>query len=339
MPDEVFADIIDLIQTAPEQDQAAIDAVWQRDAHLTKPSGSLGKLEHLVAWLAGWQRTAQPHMEAPMMAIFAGNHGVVVEGVSAFPAEVTAQMVANFANNGAAISQICKANEINLRVFELALEMPTGNICSEPAMQDKVCAATMAYGMESIEGAPDVLGIGEMGIGNTTPAAAIFAALFGGTGQDWVGRGTGVDDEMLKHKADIVDRALEHHKQAIGDPLQILARLGGREIAAMAGAIIAARHHKIPVMVDGFVATAAAAVLYAVHPASLDHCQFAHLSDEQGHRLALETMAKTPLLDLGMRLGEGSGAGVALGIVRTALAVHRDMATFEQAAVSVKSTV
>lgn len=332
-----FADIVDLLNITPPGDEFAVERVKERDRKLTKPPGSLGELERLVEFLARWQGKAKPTMDSPMVAIFAGNHGVTEQGVSAFPRAVTAQMVANFTAGGAAISQICQLHELNLRVFELALEVPTGDITRAAAMDDRMCAATVAYGMEAIAGKPDVLAVGEMGIGNTTVAAAIYAALFGGTGADWVGRGTGVDDAGLKRKADAVDRALARHAGELGDPLAVLARLGGREIAAMLGAIIAARAQKTPVIVDGFVATAAAAVAHAANPASIDHCVFAHSSAEHGHARALAAMGKTPLLDLGMRLGEGTGAALAMVLAKTALHLHRNMATFESAGVSDKS--
>jgi nicotinate-nucleotide--dimethylbenzimidazole phosphoribosyltransferase len=272
-----------------------------------------------------------------MVAVFAGNHGVTEQGVSAYPREVTAQMVANFTAGGAAISQICWLHELNLRVFELALELPTGDITREAAMDDRMCAATIAYGMEAVAGKPDLLCIGEMGIGNTTVAAALFAALHGGSGADWVGRGAGVDDAGLIRKADAVDRALELHKDALTDPLAVLARLGGREIAAMLGALVAARHQKVPVIVDGFVATAAASIAQAVNPAAIEHCLFAHVSAESAHGRALAAIGARPLLDLGMRLGEGSGAALAAVLVKTALHLHRNMATFASAGVRDKA--
>jgi nicotinate-nucleotide--dimethylbenzimidazole phosphoribosyltransferase len=272
-----------------------------------------------------------------MVAIFAGNHGVTDQGVSAYPREVTAQMVANFTAGGAAISQICKLHELNLRVFELALELPTGDITRHAAMDDRTCAATIAYGMEAVAGKPDLLCIGEMGIGNTTVAAALFAALYGGSGADWVGRGAGVDDAGLARKADAVDRALARHKAALTDPLTALARLGGREIAAMLGALVAARHQKVPVIVDGFVATAAAAIAQAVNPAAIEHCVFSHVSAEKGHVRALASLGVRPLLDLGMRLGEGSGAALAAVLAKTALHLHRHMATFAAAGVRDKA--
>jgi nicotinate-nucleotide--dimethylbenzimidazole phosphoribosyltransferase len=331
-----FAEILDLLLLVPEGDEEAVDAIRIRDGQLTKPAGSLGRLEELVEWLARWQGKAEPSLDNPMVAIFAANHGVTAQGVSAYPREVTVQMVKNFTDGGAAISQICALHELNLRVFELALELPTGDITLEPAMDERMCAATIAYGMEAVAGGPDCLAIGEMGIGNTTVAAALFAALHGGSGADWVGRGTGVDDAGLARKIGAVDRALARHGASGADPLGLLARLGGREIAAMLGALVAARHQKIPVLVDGFVATAAAAVAHAVNPEAIDHCVFAHVSAEQAHARALERLGARPLLDLGLRLGEGSGAALGLVLAKTALHVHRNMATFADAGVSTR---
>lgn len=333
-----FADIVELLVAVPDGDEKAVAAVRERDAQLTKPPGSLGRMEELVEFLARWQHRAKPRLANPMVTIFAGNHGVTDQGVSAFPREVTAQMVANFTNGGAAISQICGLHEINLRVFELALELPTGDITKEAALDDQMCAATIAYGMEAVAGKPDLICIGEMGIGNTTIAAAIYAALYGGKGEDWVGRGTGLDDAGLARKADAVNRALALHAEQLDHPLAILARLGGREIAAMLGAIVAARHQKVPVIIDGYVATAAAAIAHAVNPASINHCLFAHVSAEGAHKMVLEKMGQNGLLDLGMRLGEGSGAALAAVMAKTALHLHDNMATFQAAAVSGKSS-
>ncbi|KKB81352.1 nicotinate-nucleotide--dimethylbenzimidazole phosphoribosyltransferase [Devosia soli] len=329
-----FADIVELLTAVPDGDEAAVAAVRKRDADLTKPGGSLGRLEDLVEFLARWQHRAVPRLENPMVTIFAGNHGVADRGVSAYPQDVTAQMVANFTNGGAAISQICGLHEINLRVFELALELPTGDITREPALDDQMCAATIAYGMEAVAGKPDLIGLGEMGIGNTTIAAAIYAALYGGTGADWVGRGSGLDDAGLARKIDAVDRALALHKDSFDHPLSILARLGGREVAAMLGALIAARHQKVPVVIDGYVATAAAAIAHAVNPEAIDHCLFAHVAAEGAHGKVLAHLGKAPLLDLGMRLGEGTGAALGVVLAKTALHLHANMATFESAGVS-----
>ena len=328
-----FDDIRALLAAMPGADSGAAQAVAERDAHLTKPPGSLGKLEDIAQWLASWQGRA-PAVSRPLVAIFAGNHGVTKQGVSPFPAEVTAQMIANFAAGGAAINQICIAHDLGLKVFDLALELPTADITEEAALSERDCAATMAFGMESIAGGTDLLCIGEMGIGNTTIAAAIFYALFGGQASDWAGAGTGHDADGISLKARVIEKAMETHKDALGDPLEVLRRLGGREIAAMTGAILAGRMQRIPVVVDGFVATAAAAILYKIDQTALDHCLFAHVSAEQAHAKALQAMNKTALLDLGMRLGEGTGAALAAGIIRAAALCHTGMATFEQAAVA-----
>jgi nicotinate-nucleotide--dimethylbenzimidazole phosphoribosyltransferase len=325
-----------LVRTMPGADAAAVARVRARDAVLTKPPGSLGRLEEIAEWLAAWQGRAPPAVNRPLVAIFAGNHGVAAQGVSAYPAEVTAQMVENFRRGGAAINQLCLAYDLGLKVYDLALEQPTGDITQTAAMEERDCAATMAFGMEAIAGSVDLLAIGEMGIGNTTVAAAILCGLFGGDPGGWVGPGTGVDDAGLARKRDAVAKALALHRGHLSDPLEVLRRLGGREIAAMAGAVLAARMGHVPVIVDGFVATAAVAVLYAMDRRAVEHCLFAHVSAEPAHRRALEAMGVRPLLDLGMRLGEGTGAALAAGIVRAAARLHSGMATFAEAGVSDK---
>jgi nicotinate-nucleotide--dimethylbenzimidazole phosphoribosyltransferase len=331
-----FDDIRDLLKKMPKADEAACAAAREREGQLTKPAGSLGRLEEIAEWLAGWQGTPRPHVDKPLVAVFAGNHGVVAQGVSPFPQSVTQAMVANFTAGGAAINQICKTFDLSLKVYELALEQPTGDITQAPALSERDCAATMAFGMEALASEPDLLALGEMGIGNTTVAAAIFHALYGGKAEDWVGRGTGVDDEGLRRKAEAVRSAVARHREHLSDPLEVLARLGGREIAAMAGAIIAARLRRTPVMLDGFVVCSAAAVLHALDPTALDHCLAGHVSAERAHKYALKLIGKTPLLDLGMRLGEGSGAALAIGIVKAAVACHNGMATFAEAGVAGK---
>jgi nicotinate-nucleotide--dimethylbenzimidazole phosphoribosyltransferase len=335
-PPRPFDDIRALIKAMPGPDEAAVAAVRAREAELTKPAGSLGRLEDIVAWLAAWQGVARPHVDQPLVAVFAGNHGVVAQGVSPFPSSVTQAMVANFTTGGAAINQICKTFDLSLKVFELALEVPTGDITTGPALDEKACAATMAFGMEALASGADLLCLGEMGIGNTTVAAAIYHALWGGKAEDWVGRGTGVDDAGLKRKADAVSRAVALHRQHLSDPLEILSRLGGREIAAIGGAILAARIQRVPVLLDGFVVCAAAAILHALDPTALDHCLAAHVSAESAHVEVLRRLGKRPILDLGMRLGEGSGAALAVGIVKSALACHLGMATFAEAGVAGK---
>jgi nicotinate-nucleotide--dimethylbenzimidazole phosphoribosyltransferase len=331
-----FDDIRALLRDMPAADDKALTVARGRQAQLTKPAGSLGRLEEIAEFLAAWQG-GPPHVDNALVAVFAGNHGVAAQGVSSFPPSVTEAMVANFQAGGAAINQICKTFDLSLKVYELALSQPTGDITLGAAMDERGCAATMAFGMEALAGAPDLLILGEMGIGNTTVAAAVYAALYGGEAEEWVGRGTGVDDAGLARKADAVRRALAFHKDHLDDPLQVLARLGGREIAAMAGAILGARHQRVPVLLDGFVVCAAAAVLHALDSTALDHCLAGHVSAENAHARALREIDKAPLLNLGMRLGEGTGAAVAVGIVKAAVACHNGMATFGEARVAEKS--
>ncbi len=332
-----FADIRRLVATMPEADAEAAEAVAVRDAQLTKPAGALGRMEDLVAWLAAWQGKAPPSLDRPLVCVFAASHGVTRRGVSAFPDAVNRQMLDNFAAGGAAINQICATYGLGFKVFDLALDMPTGDICEGPALDERGCVATMAFGMESIAAGTDCLGLGEMGIGNTTIAAAIYAALFGGEPARWVGRGTGVDEAGYARKVAAVEAALAHHAGHLDDPLEVLRRLGGREIAAMAGAILAARLQRVPVVIDGYVSTAAAAILHALDARALDHCLAGHVSAEGAHAEVLERLGLKPLLALGMRLGEGSGAGMAIGLLKGALACHRDMATFAQAGVAGRS--
>jgi nicotinate-nucleotide--dimethylbenzimidazole phosphoribosyltransferase len=258
---------------------------------------------------------------------------VARRGLSAYPAGVNHEMLANFAAGGAAINQICASLNLGFKVFDLALELPTDDIVEGPAMDEKACVATMAFGMEAIAGGTDLLAVGEMGIGNTTVAAAIYAALYGGPAAQWVGQGSGVDDDGVARKVGVIEAALRRHEGHFDDPLEVLRRLGGRDIAAIAGAILAARLQRIPVVLDGYVATSAAAILHALHPAAIDHCVAGHLSAEGAHREVLERMGKIPLLALGLRLGEGAGAALAAGLVRTATSCHAGMATFEQAGV------
>ncbi len=332
-----FEEIRLLVESLPQPCAASVAAVRERDAQLTKPPGALGRLEEIVEWLAAWQRRAEPALDRPMVAVFAANHGVVAQGVSAFPAEVTKQMLANFTAGGAAINQICQTFGVALKVYELALDHPTRDFSQEPAMDEPAAAATLAYGMEAVAGGVDLLVPGEMGIGNTTSAAAIYAALYGGPASRWTGRGAGLDDAGLSRKNAVIDAALKLHGPHLDDPLEILRRLGGREIAAMMGAILAARMHRAPVLLDGYVSCAAAALLHAMNSEAIAHCRAGHVSAEGAHRKVLEILEKPPLLDLGMRLGEGSGAAVAIGLVKAALACHTGMATFESAGVSGKS--
>lgn len=328
-----FDDILALVGQIQGPDEDVRAKVRARDAMLTKPAGSLGRLEELAEWVAVWQRQHPPQILRPLVAVFAGNHGVAKHAVSAFPQSVTVQMVENFAVGGAAVNQLCVANDLGLKVFDLALEYPTGDITVEPALSEVDCVKTIAFGMEAIAGGTDLLCIGEMGIANTTISSALYAGLFGGDAADWCGRGTGVDDEGLARKVAAVEKALETHKDHLDKPLEVLARLGGREFAAMFGAVLAARLQNIPVIVDGFNTCAAVAVLYKIDPKAIDHCIFSHTSAEGAHRKALDAMGVEGLFDFGLRLGEGSGAALAAGVVKAAVKVHEGMATFEQASV------
>jgi nicotinate-nucleotide--dimethylbenzimidazole phosphoribosyltransferase len=328
-----LADVRRLVATMPGPDSAAAAAFRDRDNQLTKIPGSLGRLEEIGEWLATWTGRIPPRVEKPLIAVFAANHGINAQGVSAFPAAVTMQMVANYAAGGAAINQFCKANRLDLEVVPLDLETPTPDVSVEDAYDEAGVVAAIGAGFAAATGGTDLLGFGEMGIGNTAIASAIYAGLFGGPVADWVGPGTGVVGPALANKIAVVGRAVAR----LGgdrDPLEVLRRVGGPEIAAMVGAILAARHARVPVIIDGFVTTAAAAVVFCLDPTAIDHCVFAHKSAEPAHVRVLEKLGKAPILDLGMRLGEGTGAAVAAGIVRIAAAYHAGMATFAEAGVS-----
>lgn len=330
-------DIRNLLRMMPAKDKEAIAAVRARDRELTKPASSLGRLETLVEWLAAWQGDPKPVITRPLMTIFAGNHGIAAKGVSAYPQSVTQSMVENFAAGGAAINQLCAVHELGLKIFDLALEVPTPDISEEDAFDGNGCAATIAFGMEAIAGGTDLLCVGEMGIGNTTVASIIYHALYGGEAADWTGPGTGIDSETMRRKVSLVAQTVARIGGPVShsrlDGLEVLRRAGGREIAAIAGAILAARHQRIPVIVDGFVATSAAAILHAMKADAIDHCLFAHRSVEPAHGAVLARLGKEPLLDLKMGLGEGTGAALAAGIVKAAVKTHSDMATFSQAGI------
>ncbi len=256
------------------------------------------------------------------------------QGISAFPAEVTAQMVINFENGGAAINQLAKAFGAKFSVHSLQLDQPTQDFTKNAAMSETECLQAIQAGWQAVDASSDFLVVGEMGIGNTTVAAAICTAVFGGNGEEWAGPGTGVDAAGVSRKADVINRAIGHHLEHLSEPLEILRRLGGRELAAMVGAIASARNKNIPLVLDGFVVCAAAAILHAIADESLDHCIAGHCSAEPGHTNLLKKLKKQPLLQLGMRLGEGSGAALALGIIKGAIATHSGMASFAEAGVA-----
>ena len=323
-----------LIASLPDGDEPAARAAAAREGQLTKPAGALGRLEELSAWLARWQGRHPPRIDRPRVAVFAGNHGVAARGVSAYPPAVTAQMVQNFIAGGAAINQLCKTVDADLRVYEMALDHPTRDFTEGPALSDEECARAAAYGMMAVETGIDLLCLGEMGIANTTSAAALCHALHGGAAADWVGPGTGAEGATLARKIEAVAAGVARNRAIMTDPFAVLRCVGGHELAAIAGAVLAARLAHVPVVLDGYAATAAAAVLHAARPGALDHCIVADRSAEPGHARLLERLGKRPVLDLGMRLGEASGAALAVGILRAAVACHTGMATFAEAGVS-----
>ncbi|MET0371737.1 MAG: nicotinate-nucleotide--dimethylbenzimidazole phosphoribosyltransferase [Sphingobium sp.] len=318
----------------PAPDASAAAKARARQGQLTKPPGSLARLEDIAIFFAGWQGVEKPVLEAGRALIFAGNHGVTVHGVSAFPLEVTAQMVANFANGGAAINALAAASGLDLRVVPLDLDRPTADFTRHAAMSEAECLAALCAGADAVDPGEHLIVVGEMGIGNSTAAAALAARSFGGSATQWVGPGTGLDKEGVERKAKVVADALAFHDAAPRTAFETLRRVGGREIAAIAGAVLRARHLRIPVILDGFISCAAIAPLAAAAPDIVHHCIAGHCSAEPGHGLLLERLGLEPLLRLGMRLGEGSGAAVAANIVRSALAAHAGMATFAEAGVS-----
>ena len=323
-----------LMAHLPGPDLEAGTAAALRQTQLTKPAGALGRLEELAIWLATWQARHPPRLDHPRTLVFAGNHGVAARDVSAYPAAVTAQMVQNFIAGGAAVNQLCRVLDAGLKVYEMNLDTPTGDIVVEPAMSETECAKAMAYGMMAVEPGIDALALGEMGIGNTTAAAALCSGLFGGEAELWTGPGTGVAGAALEAKRRAVAEAVALHRQSARDSFDMLRRLGGVELAAITGAVLAARLGRVPVVLDGFASTTAAAVLYAADRHALDHCVVGHVSTEPGHRRLLERIGQRPLLDLGMRLGEASGATLAFAVLRAAVACHNGMATFSEAGVS-----
>lgn len=333
---QTVAEFKSVLSTMQGPDVAVQSQAEARNGQLTKPAGSLGRLEDLAIWYAAWRGQARPRLDTVQIAVFAGNHGVTAQGVSAFPAAVTHQMVANFNAGGAAINQLAQVAGADLTVVALDLDRPTGDFTQCVAMEDADLAAALSAGWNAVDPTADLFVAGEMGIGNTTVAAALAAAFFGGGAEAWVGRGTGVDDDGLARKRAAVDAGLARHRDVVasGDALAILGALGGREVAAMTGAMARARAERIPVILDGFIACAAAAVLARAVPGGLDHVVAGHVSAESAHSRLLDAIGKAPILSLGLRLGEGSGAAVAIPVLKAAVACLSGMATFAEAGVA-----
>jgi nicotinate-nucleotide--dimethylbenzimidazole phosphoribosyltransferase len=320
----------------------------KRQSSLTKPAGSLGRLEQLAIDLCGLQATERPHADNPAIVIFAGDHGVTAQGISAYPSAVTVEMLRNFANGGAAINVLARAIGARLLVVDVGTlaettvagvqrDKPrcgTRDFSVETAMSSADLDFVLSAGRRAInkvrEDGADIVVLGEMGIGNTTSAAAIAAALLGCSGADIVGAGTGLGQDGIRRKAEVVSGALAFHKldRAGASPLEILSRVGGFEIAALTGAILAATQYGLPILIDGFIVTVAALAAVRINPQCRPWLLFSHVSEERGHRLVLDALDAKPLLDLGLRLGEGSGAAIALPVVRLACKLHSGMATF-----------
>ena len=330
--------IAEAIRHLPDRDESAASEAADRQAQLTKPAGSLGRLEELAIWLAAWQGKEKPSLDKIVTLVFAGNHAVASRGVSAFPSDVTVQMVANFEHGGAAINQLCRLAGSELIVIPLKLDRPAADFTLGPSLNESEFLKTVNAGFEAVPEDADVVCIGEMGIGNTTAAAAVAYGLYEGAAEDWVGRGTGVDDAGLQRKIDVLNAGYDANRDLLHSSLGALRAFGGRELAAMFGAALACRMKRVPLVVDGYVSTAAVAPLHAMNPHGLEHALFAHRSAEQAHQHLVARLGQAPLLDLGMRLGEASGAAIAALILRAAVETHNGMATFAEAGVSDSET-
>jgi nicotinate-nucleotide--dimethylbenzimidazole phosphoribosyltransferase len=328
----------DTLERIPGADRAAAAAAQQALDAKTKPRGSLGRLEEVAARVAGIRRTPEPGRLRAVVVVAAADHGVAAEGVSAYPAEVTRQMLANFEAGGAAVSVLARAAGASVRVVDAGVGSPTGNIAEGPAMSRADAVAWIERGIEAAdELAADDIGIvalGEMGIANSTAAAALAAALLGVDAAAVCGRGTGLDDAGLARKVEVVRRAQRANDVDASDPIATVAALGGHELAFLCGLALGAAARSLVVLLDGFISSAAALVAARLAPTAVDAMIAAHLSPEPGHRLILDALGLEPLVDLGLRLGEGSGAALAFPVIDGALAVLAEMATFASAGVT-----
>jgi nicotinate-nucleotide--dimethylbenzimidazole phosphoribosyltransferase len=313
----------------PGPNQAARAAVAERAARVLRPSGALARLDEVAGWLAGWQRTDRPAVRAPVALVFAADHGVVAESVSAYPPSVTASVAKAIDEGVATSSVLARMAGVDLAVVDVGIGLPTGDVAREPALTEERFLDCLAAGREAVASRrTDLLILGEMGIGNTTCAAAVSGALFGGSAADWTGAGAGLDADGVARKAKVVEEA--RGRIGPGGPLDVLRELGGAELVAIAGAVIEARRRSIPVVLDGYVVTAAAAPLEVARPGALDHCLAAHRAAEPGHGRLLDRLGMRPLLDLEMRLGEGSGALLAVPLIRMAAAAVTDVGTLDE---------
>jgi nicotinate-nucleotide--dimethylbenzimidazole phosphoribosyltransferase len=321
-----------LLTDLPEPDADAREAVAARAATVLRPTGAFERLDAVAAWLAGWQRTDRPAVDAPHAVVFAADHGVAAAGVSAYPAEVTVAMLDALDKGAATSVAMARALGIVLDVVDVGVGRPTADLRFEPALSPERFDACVQAGVDAVARAEgsDLLVFGEMGIGNTTAAAAVAATLTDEPAERWCGRGTGVDDDGLARKIEAVDVCRARVRAATGDPIEILRHAGGAELAAIAGATVEARRRSIPVVLDGYVATAALAPLAFARDGALDHVVAGHRSAEPGHRHLLERLELEPLLDLDLRLGEGTGALAAVPLIRLAAVAVVDVATFQE---------
>jgi len=329
-----MGDLLQLLNDLPEPDHRSGRAVRERAAQVLRPAGALDRFDRVAVWLAEWQRTARPRVDAVAGLVFAADHGVAVRGVSAYPSSVTAAMVGAMREGVATASVMASVLGIDLSVVDVGVGRPTGDITIEDALTSDRFVECWTTGSKAVAALdrPDLLVVGEMGIGNTTIAAAVCAALFGGDADMWAGLGTGVDAAALERKRTAVDMA---RARVNGEPpLEILRRVGGAELVAIAGAVTEARARLVPVVLDGFVVSAACAILEVARPGALDHTLAGHCSAEPGHRLLLDKLGKPPLLDLGMRLGEASGALAAVPLIKLAAASVTEVATFDEWGIS-----
>ena len=327
-------DVRAILCNLPGPDDDAAAAARDREANLTKPAGSLGRLESLAEWLSAWQGRHPPEMNNPHAAVFVGNHGIARLGVSAYPMEVTVQMHQNYLHGGAGFNAMCRASRVAYDIYDIEMDRPTEDFTQAPAMSEADLVAALNVGLAAVKPGMSVFCPGEMGIANTASAAAVLAALFKETAEEWTGAGSGVAGVHLQNKIDVVRRGLARHTADNPDPLEIMRRLGGRELAAMTGAILAGRMLRVPILIDGFLCSASASVLECMTPGALAHCQFSHASIEAGHAHLMEKLSGKPLLHMDMRLGEATGAILAVGILRSAVACHTELLTFEEARVS-----
>lgn len=312
------------------RDESAAGAAAARAASVLRPHDALAQLDELAVWVAGWQRRGRPLVERPVALVFAGDHGVAAEGVSAYPAEVTAAMLRAVEQGQASINALARVASAEVHAIDVGVGDPTGNIRVEPAMSAERFAATFEAGRAAVRSsAADLLVLGELGIGNTTSAAAVTAAIIGGEVARFVGRGTGVDDEGLATKVRVVTDAVARVAH-LDDPIDVLRELGGTELVAMAGAMVQARAQSIPLLLDGYIATAPALVLHGAAPTLVEHIRAGHQSAEPGHALALARLGLTPLLSMQFRLGEGTGAMAAVPLVVAGCRVVSEVPTFAE---------